>query len=278
MAALPPMIPGIGPPPRVWDQPRKEAEVEKPEVPVVSADTNGSPSVLVTFFRDRFASALKTKTMSLPELRDLIVTTNADKKDNLPWLKLAKFGDQRSADNSLRHDANVLAITGAEVDYDKKQIPFDDAVRVIKEAHLQALLYPSPGYTIEQPKWRILLPTSKELPPTERAKLVARVNGLFDGAFASESFSLSQSYYYGSVNNNPAHRVEIVDSSTSAVTLTPAPSIVRPTQIIKMLVAPPAPRTGPRCWKTFTTTASCTTAPETLPPSLLWPALTLALL
>ena len=60
-------------------------------------------------------------------------------------------------------------------------------------------------------RWRILLPTSNNLPPDMRAMLVARVNGLFGGKLAPESFVLSQAYLYGSVNGNPAHRVEVID-------------------------------------------------------------------
>ena len=41
--------------------------------------------------------------------------------------------------------------------------------------------------------------------------LVARVNGLFGGKLAPESFVLSQAYLYGRVNDNPAHRVEVID-------------------------------------------------------------------
>jgi hypothetical protein len=165
----------------------------------------------VTFFTDKYAKKLKGVTMSLSALRDQIVTTSAGKKDDLPWLKLAKFGDEKSADKSLRHDANVNGITGIELDYDKMKMTFDEAVRVIEAAHLYALLYTTPSHTNEQPKWRILLPTSSELPPTERAQLVARVNGLFGGIFDPASFTLSQSYLFGSVNGNKAHRAKIVD-------------------------------------------------------------------
>ena len=42
-------------------------------------------------------------------------------------------------------------------------------------------------------------------------RLVARINGLFGGKLAPESFVLSQAYLYGSVNNNPDHRVEVID-------------------------------------------------------------------
>jgi len=41
--------------------------------------------------------------------------------------------------------------------------------------------------------------------------MLARVNGLLGGILQSESWTLSQSYYYGSVDNNPHHRVIIVD-------------------------------------------------------------------
>jgi hypothetical protein len=41
--------------------------------------------------------------------------------------------------------------------------------------------------------------------------MIGRLNGLFDGIFAHESWTLSQSYYFGSVNANPAHRVEVCD-------------------------------------------------------------------
>ena len=150
--------------------------------------------------------------MTLTELGALILMTSAKSKDKLPWLKLATFGDDRTARNCLRHDGNVLAITGIELDYDAGEMTLDQAVAIVKEARLCALLYTSPSYTDAKPKWRIVLPTSKELPPGERAKLVARVNGIFDGVFDGASFALSQSYYFGSVNNNPAHRAVVTAS------------------------------------------------------------------
>ena len=52
------------------------------------------------------------------------------------------------------------------------------AIAVVKKAKLLALLYTlAASYTDATPRWRILLPTSTTLPPDERAKLVARVNG-----------------------------------------------------------------------------------------------------
>ncbi len=40
---------------------------------------------------------------------------------------------------------------------------------------------------------------------------MARLSGLFGGIFARESWTLSQSYYFGSVRNNPSHRVAVIE-------------------------------------------------------------------
>jgi AAA domain len=112
----------------------------------------------------------------------------------------------------LRYNEAVVKITGIELDYDAKKIPFDDAIAVIKEAGLAALLFTSSSYTDENPKWRILLPTSKPLPPAERSKFVARMAGLFGSdIFSSETWTLSQSYYYGCVTGRPQPRIVITD-------------------------------------------------------------------
>lgn len=172
-----------------------------------SCDIDTRP-VAVTFFRNEYAKTLDAKDMQLSELRDLILKESASTKDRLPWLKLATFGDKTTPKGSLRHDDNVIAISGIELDYDGAVMGFDEAAAHVRNAQLQALVYTSPSHTVTKPHWRILLPTSCDLPPEERAKLVARVNGVFGGVFAPESFTLSQSFYYGSVGNNSAHRAE----------------------------------------------------------------------
>ena len=73
------------------------------------------------------------------------------------------------------------------------------------------MLYTSPSYVPEEKeRWRILLPLSKNYPPEKRADFVAWVNGLFGGAIASESFTLSQAFYYGHIGGWP-YRIEITD-------------------------------------------------------------------
>jgi hypothetical protein len=141
----------------------------------------------LTFFPDQKAQSMRVARMTLPELAELIQNTTAKSKAELPWLKFAIFGNKRTDKNCLRHNDNVQEITGIELDYDAKRFSFDLAVEVARHVGLQALLYTSGSHTESAPKWRILLPTWQPLPPDQRAKLVARVNGVFAGIFDDAS-------------------------------------------------------------------------------------------
>jgi hypothetical protein len=165
----------------------------------------------VTFFRNAAATSKHEERYPLRSLASRVNTVTARAKAQLPWLKLARFGDRRSDKGSLRHDANVLAISGIEADYDGERMPFGAVTERLAKAGVLAMVYTSPSHSEDAPRWRILCPTSEELPPAERARLLGRLNGLFDGILSTESWTLSQSYYFGSVASNPSHRVEVVD-------------------------------------------------------------------
>jgi putative DNA primase/helicase len=174
----------------------------------IANDPVGQPRLIhVTFFKDQHAFTLQTREMEFADLQDLILHTTGINKEVLPWLKMARFGPNRSDKDCLRTNANTEAISGIELDYDAMQMSVAEASEILEDAHLTAILYTTASHTAAAPKWRLLLPTSQDLPPDERAQLVARVNGLFGGIFASESFVLSQAYQYGSVNKNPDHSV-----------------------------------------------------------------------
>jgi putative DNA primase/helicase len=168
-------------------------------------------TVWITRFEDETAQAMSKGEWSLPAWRDHILAENAKSKTATPWLKLATFGNVRTDKNCLRHDANVLEISGVECDYDDEVISFDEAVEVMCNAGVRCLLYTSASHSPEKPRWRILAPLSKNHKPTSRAPMVGRLNGLFAGKLAPESFVLSTSYHYGSVNSNPHHRVAVLD-------------------------------------------------------------------
>jgi hypothetical protein len=167
--------------------------------------------IIVTLFFSRGGSKESERTYKVDELRAEILKTSKGSKDALPWLKLARFGEAKTDKGSLRHDANVLAITGIEADYDGEVMTPAEAFQTLEKAGIRSLVYTSPSHKNEKPRWRVLCPTSAELPPDRRAHLVGRLNGLFAGILAVESFTLSQAYYFGRVNENPLHSAEWVD-------------------------------------------------------------------
>jgi hypothetical protein len=168
-------------------------------------------TISLTYFTDHTGIYATPDRTTLRALIPKLTNTTAASKAALPWTKLAQFGQQRTEKSSLRHNANVLAIHGVEADYDGEQITLDSARRVMADAGLAAILYTSPSHTAAKPRWRILCPTSVPHPPAERSRFLARVNGLFAGALSAESFTLSQSYYYGRVGDAPDHEVVAVD-------------------------------------------------------------------
>ena len=167
----------------------------------------------LTTFKDFAAATKHEESWTLRALAPRIHATTAREKKALPWLKLATFGEVRTDKNSLRHDSNVLGITGIEADYDAEKISVAEAVEKLEKAGILAMVYTSPSHTKDTPRWRVICPFSTELPPERREKMMGRLNGLFGGIFSNELWTLSQAYYYGSVKGNPSHVVELIDGT-----------------------------------------------------------------
>jgi hypothetical protein len=168
--------------------------------------------IAVTFFDDKFAFVKYEDRLTLPDLAEEIRTLTDTSKKKLPWLKLAQFGDTPSSKGCLRTNENLLEITGVEVDYDAGETTFDQAVERLAAAGLRALVYTSASHKAGvKEKWRVLCPLSAPLPPDVRYGLVAELNGVLGGGIDPASFNLSIAFYYGSVNDNPGHRVEVLD-------------------------------------------------------------------
>src|SRR5271168_2378279 len=162
---------------------------------------------IITIFPNFGASSKREEELSVAKLTDRITRATAPRKADLPWLKMARFGDLRTKVGSLRHDRNVLAITGVEADYDGEDIGVDKAVKILQDGSILAIIYTSPRHCEDAPRWRVLCPFSREYSPEQRSAFLDRLNGLFGGIFSPESWTLSQSYYYGSVAKNPSHQV-----------------------------------------------------------------------
>ena len=164
-----------------------------------------------TVFSDLKAFNKKECHKSWDEITDDIQNANQyASKSACPLIKLATFGDQRTAQSSLRHDANVLAVSGIEGDYDGEKVTIAEAAEILTFTGIEAMLYTSPSHTDQAPRWRVLCPLSQEYPPQERRRFVARLNGILSGNLAPESFALSQTYYFGHVTGSPydTRRVE----------------------------------------------------------------------
>lgn len=153
--------------------------------------------MIVTLFPDFAARTASARDLDLPAIRDLVLATSAPTKAALPWLKLARFGDTRTASGSLRHNANVISITGIEGDYDGEILGADEAAGILFGASVASLIYSSPSHTPEKPRWRVLCPLAQDAPPEMRYELIGRLNHVLGGVLSTESFTLSQAYYYG---------------------------------------------------------------------------------
>jgi hypothetical protein len=177
-----------------------------------STDINAH-KIVVTTFRDQLAKERKRQHWSIPELREIVLKTGADTKKKLPWLKCADFGEKGTPKGSLRHDANVVSVSGVELDYDAKLISIEEVVATLKESGIRALAYTSPSNTKTEFKWRVVAPFSKELPPHEREKYAKRLGGALGITFDRASFTLSQSFYYGKARDNVEadHKAFVVD-------------------------------------------------------------------
>ncbi len=165
--------------------------------------------ILVTVFKDVGAKSKKEHSWSMLDLIEAIEKTEAPEKRQLPLLKLATFGTDRTDKGSLRHDLNVMTVSGCEGDYDAEQMRPNEAAKLLKKAGIASIVYTSASHTPEKPRWRVIAPFSDELLPEQRVKMVARINGILGGVLGGESFRLSQSFYFGDVTGK--NRTEIYE-------------------------------------------------------------------
>ena len=161
-----------------------------------------STQIRWTEFPNLFASKMTTHSGSWPELLQLIRRAGPyPRKGDAPLCKLATFGYQRSKKGSLRHDANLDLVYGLEADYDAGIVPMQMALERLERYGIRAAFYPTASSTPAKPRWRCFAPLATAAAPSERARLIAQVNGALGGIVSRESFTPSQSFYFGSITN-----------------------------------------------------------------------------
>lgn len=156
-----------------------------------------------TEFPDKFSTTKKEFAGTWADLIERLQTAGKfPSKASCPWIKIATFGVKRTKDKSLRSNENVQFVYGVEGDYDGEMISIAAAKAKLESFGIRAAFYPSPSSTIEKPRWRVICPLSAPHKPDARYALVARLNGALGGILSGESFTLSQSYYYGVLPTN----------------------------------------------------------------------------
>jgi hypothetical protein len=181
----------------------------------MSATAISNIEPFVTVFADKNSVRINAaRPMDLKEIERVIrCAPPAAEKYKLPLLKLARFGDVRSNKGALRSDENVLEVHGIEGDYDSGIVSMSAAAEALSAANVAALLYTSATHTPEFHKWRVLVALSTPLEGTpEQLRQQHRhwtgvLNAVLGGILETESFTLSQSYFFGPITGKPAPEI-----------------------------------------------------------------------
>jgi hypothetical protein len=108
----------------------------------------------------------------------------------------ATFGTHANAKGSLRHDGNVLAMYAGVADIDNK---IDEPLTIPEiQARLKGYtfaLHTSYSHTPEKPRYRVIVPLARPLPPAEMPKLFAHFRGLFGSALDEACKNPSRLYF-----------------------------------------------------------------------------------
>lgn len=114
-----------------------------------------------------------------------------DKKAQ-PLIKLGTFeGDSRGAGHSL------TTISGIELDYDAGEVTVTRAAKLLSEAGIECVVCSTYTSSMDNPKWRVFAPTSRELPAELRSYLVSALDGVLGNIAARESYTPKQTFFYG---------------------------------------------------------------------------------
>lgn len=145
-------------------------------------------------------------------------------KQACPLIKLARFGTRKTKKGSLRWNDNVVSISGIEADYDGESVTMGHAAGLLAVAGIQAILYTSPSHTPDKPRWRVLCPLSSPHLPQARSNFAHALNDVLQGILATESFILSQAYYFGHVQGTVYEAIEVKGRPIDVVSMErPAP-------------------------------------------------------
>jgi hypothetical protein len=147
--------------------------------------------------------------VALVELIKHVLTGNPVKaaKDKLPLFVCGTLDGSLSEKGYARHNAAIECISVAIGDHDQGSMTPEEAAQKLTAAGIRAYVYTSPSHTPEMPRWRVVAPLQRvverngtsHLAPIYRGLVGALDAALGAGTLKTESFVLSQSFYFGKV-------------------------------------------------------------------------------
>jgi hypothetical protein len=147
--------------------------------------------------------------VSLQDIADLVKSTKADRKEDLPLITAGTFGPSRE-----RRNANMERITAIMGDFDRGDMTPEEAARKLRDAKVIGLIYTSPRHEMDGKgsRWRVMCPLAEPVTLFEHAALAQRLNGIFgQDTLGTEGRSASRPYYIGSINGRPDCQTIIVE-------------------------------------------------------------------
>lgn len=169
---------------------------------IVDAANNDDLSITVSVFENPAARTLVPTVYRWGDLTAMLESPKTySSKKACPLLKLASFGTARTASGCLRSDQNLIQCYGVEGDYDSGEMSVDEAAALLAAAGIEAFIYTSASHTPAAPRFRLLAPLSRPCDPHDRRHYTGIVNAALLGRLSPESFTLSQSYYFGKIAN-----------------------------------------------------------------------------
>lgn len=166
-------------------------------------------NLTVTWWKDKLGFEPRQEITTWPALVEQLANMPPQPvKERSPLIKLAIFGGERNikhdgTEGALRHDGNVLELTGAIGEHDGEQVSPAAAVELLEHHKIRALVVTTHSHTSDAPRWRVLAPLSKPFAgdpkdvDAEHRRYMEILNGALGGVLSPESGTLSQSYFVG---------------------------------------------------------------------------------
>jgi hypothetical protein len=117
-------------------------------------------------------------------------------------------------DDSRRAGNEPLASTAVFLDFDKPKLGFGAMHKLLAKLKIAYVLYPTFGWQVDAPKYRVVLPLRKPMEPHLRRELIARVAAKLPGV-SPETFDSKRGYFVGKNGTAIAPEVAWSDGQTA---------------------------------------------------------------